>query len=37
MSDTKTERKTSISKAGSIQEIDEYWDAHSLADHWNET
>ncbi len=37
MSDAKTERKTSISKAGSIQEIGEYWDTHSLAEHWDET
>lgn len=28
---------TSISKARSIEEIADYWDTHSLADHWDET
>ena len=28
---------TSISKASTIEEIGEYWDTHSLADHWDET
>ena len=28
---------TSISKADTIEGIGEYWDTHSLADHWEET
>jgi len=28
---------TSISRATSMKEIGEYWDSHSLADHWDET
>ena len=32
MSDVEKERKTSVSKAGSIQEIGEFWDTHDLAD-----
>ena len=31
------QRTTSISNAGSIEEIAEYWDNHSLADHWEQT
>lgn len=30
-------QETSISKARSLDEIAEYWDSHSLADHWDET
>jgi len=30
-------RQTSISKAGSLEEIDEFWDTHSLADCWDQT
>ena len=32
--DTKT---SSISKGRSLEEIAEYWDTHSLADHWEQT
>lgn len=28
---------TSISKAETIEEIAEFWDSHSMADHWDET
>ncbi len=28
---------TSISKASSYEEIGEFWDTHSLDDHWDET
>ena len=28
---------TSNSKTRSIEELGEYWDAHSLADHWGDT
>jgi len=28
---------TSISKAKSIENIGDFWDTHSLADHWDET
>ena len=30
-------RRTSISQASDIEEIAEYWDTHSLDDHWDET
>ncbi|MBI4674820.1 MAG: hypothetical protein HY741_24510 [Chloroflexi bacterium] len=29
--------KSSISKAHTLQEIGEFWDTHSLADHWDQT
>ena len=29
--------KTSISKAQTEEEIDEFWDTHSLADYWDQT
>lgn len=28
---------SSISKAASLEEIGDYWDTHSLDEHWNET
>ena len=28
---------TSISKARTLEEIGEFWDTHSLADHWDQT
>lgn len=28
---------TSISKARALEEIADYWDTHSLSDHWDET
>ncbi len=31
------ENKSSISNASSYEEIGEYWDAHDLADHWDQT
>ena len=31
------EGKTSISKAGSYEEIGEFWDTHDLADYWDQT
>lgn len=37
MSDPENKRKTTISKAQSIQEVGEFWDTHSLADQWEET
>lgn len=37
MKQNKDEQITSISKAGTLEEIADYWDAHSLADHWDET
>jgi CopG antitoxin of type II toxin-antitoxin system len=30
-------QETSVSKAGTPEEIGEYWDDHSLAAHWNQT
>ena len=32
-----TEDKTSISKASSYQEIDEFWSKHDLAKFWEQT
>ena len=37
MSDVEQKPKTTISKAESIQEIGEFWDTHSLSEHWHET
>jgi hypothetical protein len=37
MSENNDNERTSISNAGSIEEIAEYWDNHSLADHWDKT
>ncbi len=28
---------SSISKAGTLEEIADFWDTHSLSDYWNET
>ena len=30
-------QKSSISNAGTPEEIGEFWDSHSLADHWDKT
>lgn len=32
-----SENKSSISEAGSYQEIGEYWDAHDLSEVWDKT
>lgn len=37
MSGIEDKSRTSISNAASIAEIGEYWDTHSLADHWSKT
>ena len=37
MSENNDNQRTSISNAGSIEEIADYWDNHSLADHWEQT
>jgi len=37
MSSIKKNKVTSISKAKNIEEIGDFWDTHSLADHWDET
>jgi hypothetical protein len=37
MSEPKNTRRTSISKARSLEEIADFWDTHSLADHWDQT
>jgi hypothetical protein len=31
------ENKSSLSGSRSYQELSEYWDTHSLADHWEQT
>ena len=31
------ENKSSLSGSRSYEELGEYWDTHSLADHWDET
>jgi hypothetical protein len=30
-------KQTSISKSQTLDEVAEYWDKHSLADHWGQT
>ena len=30
-------QRSNISKGGSLEEIADYWDTHSLADHWEQT
>ena len=37
MKENKDEQVTSISKAQTLEEIADFWDTHSLADHWDET
>src|SRR5260221_614964 len=37
MSENKNDQRSSISNARSPEEIGEYWDSHSLADHWDRT
>ena len=37
MKKNKDEQVTGISKARTLEEIADYWDTHSLADHWDET
>jgi hypothetical protein len=37
MKETDTAQHTTISKAQSLNEVAEYWDEHSLADHWDQT
>ena len=34
MSENKDDKLTGISKAGSVEEIAEFWDSHSLDDYW---
>ena len=31
------ENKSSLSGSRSYEELGEYWDTHSLADHWDQT
>jgi len=37
MNESKDKKITSISKAGTVEEIAEFWDSHSLADYWDQT
>jgi hypothetical protein len=37
MSESEETPVTSISKARTLEEIAEYWDSHSIADHWDQT
>ena len=37
MKENEEAQPTGISKSGSLGEIAEYWDTHSLDDHWNQT
>ena len=37
MSEDREATTTTVSEATSMKEIAEYWDSHSLADHWDET
>jgi hypothetical protein len=37
MSENNNDQLSSISKVRTSEEIGEYWDSHSLADHWDQT
>ena len=37
MTENNENQRSSISNASSPEEIGEYWDSHSLADHWDQT
>ena len=37
MSEDNKDQVSSISNARSPEEVGEYWDSHSLADHWDQT
>jgi len=37
MSENNDSQQSSISKGRSLEEIADYWDNHSLADHWDKT
>jgi hypothetical protein len=37
MKETDNAKHTPISKAKTLDEVAEYWDRHSLADHWDQT
>lgn len=37
MSENSDTQKSNISKAGTPEEIADYWDSDSLADHWEQT
>lgn len=37
MNESKETQPTSISRANTIEEIANFWDTHSLADHWDQT
>lgn len=37
MSENSDIQSSSISKGNSLKEIADYWDTHSLADHWEQT
>lgn len=37
MNENDNAQLTSISKAGSVEEIAEFWDTHSLGDYWDQT
>lgn len=37
MNENKDKKLTDISKAGTVEEIGEFWDSHSLDDYWDQT
>ena len=37
MKENKDKQVTSMSKAKTLEEIADFWNTHSLADHWDET
>ena len=37
MSENRDGNLTSISRVQTLEEIGDFWDSHSLADHWDET
>ncbi len=37
MSENKNRKTTNVSNSQTLEEIGEFWDTHSLDDHWDET
>jgi len=37
MNENKDKKVTGLSKVGTVEEIADFWDSHSLADYWDQT
>ena len=37
MNEDKDKKVTGLSKVGTVEEIADFWDSHSLADYWDQT